>query len=309
VKVLIADDDASTRLTLEAMLAKWGYEVASTSDGQQAWDALQRPDAPTLAVLDWMMSGMDGVEVCSRVRAQARERYTYIILLTARDRKEDLIDGLEAGADDYLSKPFDAQELRVRLRTGRRILDLQSEILAARDTLQIQATHDSLTGLWNRAAVLAALGRDFARARREETPLAAALVDLDHFKRINDTHGHQAGDAVLREAARRMRASVRPYDSVGRYGGEEFLVVMPGCESVGAAAVAGRIRACVERDPMDLGARSLPVTCSIGVAVWNGAPEGDADSLIREADAALYRAKGAGRNRVEIAPAAGRSRG
>lgn len=286
---------------LRSMLTKWGYEAVITRDGNEAWELMQSEDSPRMAILDWMMPGMDGLELCRRIRAAADEAYTYILLLTARTDRRDLVEGMDAGADDYLTKPFNAHELRVRLRAGRRILELQEELLLAREALRIQATHDSLTGLLNRASILDILKNELNRAGREHQPAAVLLADLDRFKAINDTRGHLAGDAVLREAAQRMKASVRRYDSLGRYGGEEFLFVLPGCSGVTAQVQAERIREGLARDPFSVAGELVSVTCSIGTS-WRGSPSvHDADQLIREADLALYRAKDRGRNRVELA--------
>jgi diguanylate cyclase (GGDEF)-like protein len=206
---------------------------------------------------------------------------------------------MEAGADDYLTKPFIAHELRVRLRAGRRILDLQSQLMSAREALRVQATHDSLTGLPNRGAILDVLQTELSRAARERRPVSVLMSDIDRFKSVNDTRGHQAGDDVLREAAQRMKAAVRGYDSVGRYGGEEFLIVLPGCDAEGARAQAERIRESFSSEPFHARGETVPVTCSFGVAWREVASPEDADALIREADVALYVAKGKGRNRVE----------
>jgi diguanylate cyclase (GGDEF)-like protein len=299
VKVLIAEDDPISRRLLEVTLAKWGYEVVSCPDGETAWDTLQQANAPSLAILDWMMPGMDGLQVCREVRQMMTEPYTYMLLLTAKSQKDDIIAGLEAGADDYLTKPFDASELRMRLRAGRRILDLQTELIFAREELRRQATYDSLTRLLNRAAVCDLLQRELGRAEREHLPLSIILADIDFFKRINDTYGHLAGDAVLRETSQCMRSVVRPYDGIGRYGGEEFLLVLPGCDHDGAFALAERLRECVESNPMALAEGIVPITLSLGVAsndlTW------DIETLIGAADTALYRAKNNGRNRVELA--------
>jgi two-component system cell cycle response regulator len=302
-RVLAAEDNPVFQSMLRTMLTKWGYAATIARDGEEAWEALQAPNPPRLAILDWMMPGMDGVEVCRRVRAADREPYIYILLLTARTESQDLVEGMDAGADDYLTKPFNAQELRVRLRAGSRILDLQEELLRARESLREQATHDSLTGFLNRATILESLSNELARGAREHHPVSLMIADLDRFKAINDTHGHLAGDAVLREVALRMTGAVRRYDTIGRYGGEEFLIVAPGCEGEAAFAQAERIRQAVCESPLPAGAGiTLPVTCSIGMA-WRSPPaEGDIDALVREADEALYRAKNAGRNRVEVAP-------
>jgi diguanylate cyclase (GGDEF)-like protein len=298
MSVLVAEDNPVFQSMLRSMLTKWGYEARVLPNGLEAWDAMQAADAPRLAVLDWMMPYMDGVEVCRRIRTAAREPYVYVLLLTARTESQDLVEGMEAGADDYLTKPFNAQELRVRLRAGRRILDLQQQLMEAREALRVQATHDALTGLFNRGRVLEILATEIARSEREMRPLAVLMVDLDRFKQINDTLGHQAGDAVLRESARRMQAATRQYDASGRYGGEEFLIVLPGCGAREGHAQAERIREAFARAPFAAGADSLAVTCSIGVSSRDACAAGDADRLIREADAALYDAKNRGRNSV-----------
>jgi diguanylate cyclase (GGDEF)-like protein len=299
VRILVAEDDPVSRYLLEAFLVKWGYEVIVAADGVEAWQALQHDNAPQLALLDWMMPGMDGVEICRRVRKRAAEPYTYILLVTAKGQKQDILEGLEAGADDYLTKPFDPQELRARLRVGRRILELQEQLIQAREELRAQATHDPLTGLWNRAAILETLQRELARAERQRTPVAIIMADVDHFKQINDAYGHLAGDAVLGEVSQRMRAAIRSYDAIGRYGGEEFLIVTSGCDVTIALKLAERVRSCVSREPINIAGGTFPATLSLGVAASSEA--GDADQLVRAADAALYRAKNSGRNRVELA--------
>ena len=299
MRVLIADDSVVSRHLLEATLRKWGYEVISASDGAKAWDILQRDEAPALAILDWMMPGMTGLEVCRLVRQMNRERYTYVLLLTSRSQKEDLIEGMESGADDYVTKPFDQHELKVRLRAGTRIIELQSELLAAREALRDQATRDALTRLWNRSSILDILQRELARSMRERRPLGVVLVDLDHFKAVNDTHGHFAGDAVLSEAGRRMQSDLREYDSLGRYGGEEFLILLPGCDERTTRSSAERIRAHLASQPMVLSDTTLTISASFGCTCVRPDVPCTAEELIRRADEALYRAKDLGRNRVE----------
>jgi two-component system cell cycle response regulator len=298
IKVLAAEDNPVYLRLLRGMLDKWGYEVVVAHDGNEAWKALEGPDAPRLAILDWMMPGMDGVEICRRLRASGREPYVYILLLTARTDTEDLVEGIEAGADDYLIKPAKPHELKARLRAGRRILELQEQLVQAREELREQATHDALTGLLNRAAVFDALQTELVRASRERRPISVLMVDLDFFKQINDTHGHQRGDSVLNEAAQRMKSCARRYDSLGRYGGEEFLIVLPGCDGAAALAQAERLRESLASTPFTASAGAVRVTCSIGIS-WRAEPSpGDTDGLIREADEALYTAKHRGRDRV-----------
>jgi len=302
-RILVAEDDPFHRRILEKFLPSWGYNVQVVGDGEAALQALLSDAAPRLALLDWMMPGLDGPAVCRRVREQSGRPYTYIVLLTAKGQKKDLLEGMESGADDYLVKPFDAQELQARLRTGKRILQLQKELLQAQEELRHQATHDALTKIPNRAAILDDLRRGLARDQREQRSTSVILADVDYFKKINDTHGHQAGDVTLREVARRLASLVRVYDRVGRYGGEEFLVVAHNCGRAEAHALAERLRLGVSETPVLLpDGRSIRVTLSLGVAISPIAQVGHEEQLIAEADVALYSAKRAGRNRVEMSP-------
>ncbi len=299
MRILVAEDNPVFQSMLKNMLGKWGYQVTLADNGQDAWRILQQDPAPELAILDWMMPGLDGVEVTRRLREAARQRYIYVLLLTARTEQKDLVEGMDAGADDYLTKPFSTQELRVRLRAGRRILDLQEQLLQAQDALREQATHDGLTGLWNRTSILEILEKEAARTTREGTPLALLMADLDYFKRINDTYGHPAGDTVLRESARRLRANVRTYDAIGRYGGEEFLVVLPGCDRSNGLIQAERLRQAVNSEPIRAAESDIDVTCSLGLSWQDRWAAADSKALLQAADEALYNAKRAGRNRVE----------
>jgi two-component system cell cycle response regulator len=246
------------------------------------------------------MPGMTGLEVCQRIRQRGSEPYTYILLLTSKSQKEDLIEGMDAGADDYITKPFDQSELQVRLRAGTRLVDLQAQLLSAREALREQATRDSLTRLWNRSSILEALTRELARAEREASPLGVVIVDLDHFKQINDNHGHPAGDVVLRESARRMQSGVRQYDSVGRYGGEEFLILLPNCGEAESFSQAERLRKQLTQNDICINDFSIRVTASFGVTAAIPGEPWTSEGLIRRADEALYVAKKSGRNRVEI---------
>ncbi len=304
--VLIAEDDPIFRRILENWLQKWNYRVTSLENGLDAWSVLQQKDAPQMAILDWMMPGLDGVELCRRIRSHEEGPYKYVLLLTAKGSKEDVVAGLEAGADDYLTKPFDVNELRARVRAGKRILELQGALLKVQTELQFESAHDHLTGLWNRGAIMGLLHRETQRSVRIGEPLGVMMADLDHFKQINDTHGHQIGDVVLREVARRMLASVRNYDYVGRYGGEEFLVVLAECSAADLIATAERMRAGVSRKPVETDVGPIAVTVSIGIVAAHQLGElVKGEALLRAADTALYCAKTNGRNRVERAPEIG----
>ncbi|HXX20334.1 MAG TPA: diguanylate cyclase [Candidatus Acidoferrum sp.] len=302
-RILIAEDDPVLRRMLEAMLVKAGYDVVTVADGKQALHILESEDAPSLAILDWVMPGMEGPQVCERIRQRRDRPYVYILLLTALTQKGNVLHGLESGADDYLTKPFDAQELRARVRVGLRILGLQQSLISAREELRFQATHDALTGVLNRGAVLETIHRERSRQAREGGALGIILADLDHFKHVNDTYGHLFGDAVLKETARRMISCVRPYDTVGRYGGEEFLIVAPTADSMGSLSLAERMREAIASNPIATASGAVNVTASFGVAASDSQEMIAPEVLLLRVDDALYRAKERGRNRCELARA------
>jgi diguanylate cyclase (GGDEF)-like protein len=301
--VLIAEDDPLSRRILESWFKKWDYRVTAVENGLAAWEVLQKEDAPQLVILDWMMPGMDGIELCRRIRSLDQAVYRYVLLLTAKDDKQDVVAGLEAGADDYLTKPFDVDELRARVRAGKRILDLQAALIRAQGALQFEAAHDRLTGIWNRGAILDLLIGETERSRRSNGSLGVIMVDVDFFKQVNDTHGHLVGDAVLREVGRRLATTLRSYDSVGRYGGEEFLIIVPGCDALNLVVTAERLRCRIADQPIETSAGPVPVTVSLGLvsAQSNESRLIDPEALLHDADAALYTAKARGRNRVEAA--------
>ncbi len=303
--VLVAEDDPLYRRALQRFLTRKGYTVQLVSNGLQALADATSPDAPRLLILDWMMPGLPGPEVCRRLRSIPRERYQYILLLTAKHTTADIVEGLEAGADDYLTKPFNIQEFFARVRVGQRMIRLQDRLLAAQEALRFQATHDPLTGIWNRGALFELLRAEAERVQRKATSLSLFLIDLDNFKRMNDEFGHLAGDAILHEVAQRLSAAVRLYDIVGRYGGEEFIVAAAELESERPHQFAERLRLAISSCPIRTSDTSVSVSVSIGVATSDGFVECSIEKLIQIADAALYEAKRKGRNRVEMAhPAA-----
>jgi diguanylate cyclase (GGDEF)-like protein len=258
-------------------------------------------DAPPLVLLDWNMPGLEGPEVCRRLRRRETSSPPYVVLLTSRGEKEDIVRGLDAGANDYIAKPYDVGELRARIGVGMRMLELQADLARVRDELAFRATHDALTGLPNRRAALEALEREVSRAGRESGELSLGVCDLDHFKNINDTWGHPAGDAVLVAFAKVVLGCLRPYDVLGRYGGEEFLLVAPGARPAAEGGVFERVRRAVAQTPVATAGGVIFVTVSIGVA---GLRSGESsDAFLSAADTALYRAKAEGRNRVCYAPA------
>jgi PleD family two-component response regulator len=242
MKLLVADDDPLQRAILSRLLAGWGYQVQLAKDGIEAWEVLEQPEPPQLVILDWMMPGMDGPDLCRKLRGLQRP-YTYVLLLTARNEREDILEGLESGADDYLTKPVEIAELQAKLRVGRRIIDLETKLLNAYESMRFEARHDALTSVMNRVAVFERLRAELSRTRRGGSSTAVLLADIDHFKKINDTYGHQQGDFVLVEVVRRMSSCIRAYDSIGRYGGEEFLIIASDCTAEAAVEVAERLRA------------------------------------------------------------------
>jgi two-component system, cell cycle response regulator len=302
MRILIADDDPVSRRILEGTLRRLGHTVEQVADGTAAIARLLAPDGPRMAILDWMMPGTDGLHVCHEVRRRA-EAYVYMILLTARDGPEDRVAALGAEVDDFLTKPLDAVELRARLRSGERVLHLQERLLETQEALRHQATHDYLTGLWNRRMILEEVAAELARANREGRPLAVAIADLDHFKQVNDTHGHATGDVVLKLTASRIRSVLRGYDAVGRMGGEEFLLLLPGCNDQEAVEIAERARAAVAAEPMAGPSGPVPISMSVGVACSPLGEPAEVAPLIEAADAALYRAKANGRNQVHLSSA------
>jgi len=299
-KILLAEDSPVYRHLISGHLKEWGFDVQIAYDGAAAWELLQAPDAPKLALLDWVLPKIEGIELCRRIRqVRAHADYTYIVLLTGKDGKDDLVAGMRAGADDYLIKPFHPPELEARLLGGQRILDLQQELVSARELLRVAATYDFLTGLLNRREIVACLDRELVRGKRETSPVGIILADIDHFKNVNDSLGHSGGDAVLKEVAGRLKSDLRVYDGAGRYGGEEFLLILPGCDLATTVRRAEEIRSGVSDTEVVSPKGIVRVTVSMGITWARGDRNANVEALLNEADVALYRAKGNGRNRVE----------
>jgi two-component system, cell cycle response regulator len=295
--ILLAEDSAVYRHLIKSHLDEWGFDLVCAKDGRAAWKLLTQPDAPRLALLDWVLPEIDGVELCRRLRSRSSAPYTYTILLTAKSRKQEMLEAMDAGADDFLSKPFDPLELKASLLVGKRIVSLQEKLVSANNALQFAACHDFLTGVWNRAEIFAFLQRELARAKRDHSPVGVVLLDVDHFKQVNDNFGHETGDFVLKEIASRLTLSGREYDGIGRYGGEEFLLIIPGCDLETTVRIADRVRNLIAITPILTPRGEMHVTVSMGVTVAQ--TSADPEFSLRNADSALYEAKRRGRNRVE----------
>jgi two-component system cell cycle response regulator len=301
MKILLVEDSRLERHKISRYLTEWRLDFVAIESGTEALNMLEGSEPPNMVLLDWMLPDLDGIDVCRRIRTNgASGPYVYIVMLTAKSLKRDLLIAMAAGADDYLAKPIDPSELRARIMVGKRILDLQQ-------SLRFAATHDFLTNLLNRSEILAAIDKERSRSEREGKPTTIIMADIDHFKRINDSLGHGAGDEVLKEVGRRLKSDLRPYDVVGRYGGEEFLIILPGCDLTTGARRADELRNFVAKDPIFTPFGTTAATVSLGVtAAFNR--ECSVSDLLREADVCMYAAKKKGRNRVEFLSAKTRQR-
>ena len=297
MRILVLHNSGFYRTTLKTLLEAWGYDVMAISDGHEALRILEGEDPPRLAVLDAMLPGMNGFEICERIRAQKRN-YIYIMMVSSDDQQSSVLKAYEYGADDFIRRPFDDCELKLRLKVAERILKSQQELMDAREALKFEASHDPLVRLWNRKAILNLLTIELSRSKRMQASLSIFFADLDHFKTVNDRFGHLIGDEVLRNAAVRMSGEMREYDHLGRYGGEEFLAVLPNCTAEVAREVAERVRQSVAERAVLTDPTRVELTVSIGVAQWRANEE--LPQVLERADLALYRAKDRGRNRVEL---------
>jgi two-component system chemotaxis response regulator CheY len=301
VKVLVADDDPGSLLVARAAVERSGHDCLAAADGDQAW-ALFLEHQPDVVVTDWMMPGLDGLALCRAIRARETDLYTYIVLLTSQGSRDDVLAGLEAGADDYVTKPLDPFVLRARLMVALRITTLHADLAHYRKVLSQQARTDPLTGLHNRLKLAEDLEQLHARSARYGEEYSLAMCDVDNFKAYNDIYGHQAGDLALRAVAAALAGHTRKTDGVYRFGGEEFLLVLPKQGMPGAKAFMERTLAAVrELGIPHVGDPSGQLRLSAGISTFSAQHPSDADSLLGAADAALYSAKAAGRNRVEVA--------
>ncbi|MEM1025078.1 MAG: diguanylate cyclase [Myxococcota bacterium] len=293
--ILLVEDDRTSRLTLARHLEKQDYEVTAVGTGEEGLEALMA-GAHRIVLLDLGLPGMNGTEVCRRIRLAEQDIYTYIVILTGSEGEDSLIEAFESGADDYMTKPFKKQELSARLRVGERLLRFHARMKESERRIKELARLDGLTGVFNRAALDERVAAKLRDAKVGGGPVGYLMVDIDFFKRINDTFGHQAGDEVLREVARRLKASVRTEDDVGRYGGEEFGVVLFGANAQAIRAVSTRVWGALREAPIEWEGHSISITASIGAHFSDAG--GPVSALYANADAALYRAKRTGRDRV-----------
>ena len=305
MKALVGDSDPDRLRLLESWLVRWGHQVVAVRNGVEAWHRLESEREPTLVMLAWRMEGMPGIDVCRRMRLQPELPSAYLLLLVDGRGSEDLLDGLNAGADDFVFTPLDQTEVRARVRTGARIVEIERALKASQDALRVQSTRDAITGTWNRGAILDLLHKEQERARRKSGSVAIVLADLDAFRSVNESLGGPVGDEVLREAARRMSSTLRPYDAVGRYGAEEFLIVLPGSDGLGALTVAERIRESFAKRPVTTTAGPVAMTLSLGVASEGGEGAAESAALLRAAGSALKRAQQGGKNRTALADDSG----
>lgn len=299
--ILVAEDNPVSRKLLEKTLSKAGYEVVSAKDGREALELFDKRFFP-IVLTDWMMPEMNGPELCRAIRQKSTNGYVFMILLTAKDSKDDIVEGLEAGADDYVTKPFNRAELMARLKTGTRILELERSLRKANEEIRILSIKDALTGCYNRGCLTERLPREIKRAVRYRRPLSVVLCDIDRFKKVNDTYGHLAGDTVLKAFARIINESIRNgIDWLYRYGGEEFLIILPETRFERAMKVAERLRKSVAEGSIETTQGTIKITASFGVTGFDSSIPDlhiSPDLIIKKADDNLYQAKKQGRNTV-----------
>ena len=305
--ILLAEDDPISRRLFKKILVKEGFAVMAVENGRKALDLIRLQFFP-IVLTDWQMPEMEGPELCRAIRKENPDRYVFIVMLTSKASKDDIISGLSAGADDYLTKPAHYAELVARIKTGIRILELEKSLKAAADEIQLLSITDPLTGIYNRGYINERLPQEIRRSNRYGRDLSVVLCDIDHFKKVNDTHGHLVGDAVLKAFVGCITSVIRQQvDWMGRYGGEEFLVVLPETNQAGAMVVAERLRESVQNCKTQIDGSTIPITASFGVTGFSpqaGHEILKPEVLLQRADALLYEAKDAGRNQVKGHPLA-----
>ena len=296
--VIVAEGDKARRLAMLGWLKDWAYTAMPAVNSEHALELLRQPGGSTLALVGQKLRGLDGPELCRKIKRR-RSLRTYVVLLAGRE--QEVAAGLEAGADDCLQDPFQASDLQMRLRVGQRMLQLQQQLEAAQKALKFGTTHDALTGIFNRDMIASTLDRELARALRTKKALGILKIDLCHLREINRLHGHTVGDAVLQEVAQRLRSSLRAYDTVGRYGAEEFLVVIPEIAPENLASVITRLRSSVTQLPVNTSAGPVSIAVSIGASGMAAGTQGlGAHFLLHAADVALYLSRRNGRNCVRV---------
>lgn len=297
MKILIVEDEAINRKLVKNSLQKEGYEIIEAEDGLTAWELFQQEPFQFI-ITDWMMPKLSGPELVQRIRESGKKSYTYIIMLTAMNNEDNVVLGLESGADEYLTKPVHSRELVARVASGVRILKLEEQLMLARQQMETLAMYDGLTNLLNRRAIEEFGEGELNKAIRKDLPFCIILLDIDYFKSVNDQHGHKAGDVVLKQVAKILSGEIRDYDRVGRWGGEEFILILPETHIREALIVAERMRSRIADTQISLeNEASISVHISLGVACTNK-QKNSLSTLIDRADQALYQAKQNGRNQV-----------
>ena len=298
MNVLIAEDDEITQLILENLLKREGYKTFCAKNGKEAWEIFQK-EKINMAIIDWLMPEIDGLELCKKIREAKISRYVYILFLTVREKREDAIKAFDAGADDYVTKPFDPHELLSRIKTGARIVEVDKQLREIQKRLESLSLTDELTGVLNRRGILKRLKEELNRAKREGKSFAVILLDIDNFKKINDVFGHDAGDKVLIETTNRIINNIRPYDLVGRYGGDEFLIginVKKGDKDL-AYKIAKRFFKAISEKSFKIGDKKINLTVSMGINFVKN-PSDELQKIIKNADNFLLKAKERGKNKI-----------
>jgi len=300
MNILVVEDDTVTNRILEKNLLDLGFEVFTASDGLRGWEIFCEKKVH-FVITDWMMPEMNGLELIKKIRESDEKVYCYVILLTAKNDKNEIVEGISSGADDYIVKPFDREELAVRVRAGQRIAELQEKLFKANEELKKLSVTDPLTGLYNRRALSQYLKQHQSDPNFANIPCTFIMVDIDHFKNINDMHGHDAGDLVLAKIAGMIKKISNGYDMISRIGGEEFFIVLPGVDSEHAETISEQVRKEIEETPVILSDETrISTTCSLGVFCVQPLGHLEGERCMKMADQALYESKNSGRNRVTI---------